>query len=935
MLKNKYNLVLTICMVGSFMLQTQVVFGQSNDSIPAEWKQDLGYGGNRTKIELTGAVSSVSGLELAKSPVSILNDAVQGKVTGLTSLRYTGSEPGWTTTQFFVRGTGTFGNGLFPLYLIDNVERDITQIDPEEIESLSVLKDAASTVFYGMRAANGVINVKTKRGFVGKPEISFKAQFGLQEATRLPQYLGSSEYVKYRNIALQNDNLPIPTDPRYNPEMYNGTQDPYLYPNTDWYGEFLKKTAPQQIYKLSVAGGTDRARYFVLMSVTDQKGLFNFGNENPGYSTNYDYTRYNVRSNMDVDLSKYLTVSLDLAGRVETKIAPRVSSSAIFTALSQFAPTIPIKNRDGSIAGTSVYRNNPYGLITQTGYGNYFDRYLQGNVSADQKLDFWVKGLSLNAMFAFDSYKNYDRGKSKNFAVYQENLDNSYSKFGEDSELSSDFSRWSNNYYLLLTFMGGISYNHTFGELHSLAADAKYMQSQENVPGNNMDYKNQNVFGRFTYGFDNRYIAEFGWSYSGSENFTGSQRFAFYPSGSLAWILSNEAFLENTAVLNFLKLRASYGATGNSDIGIGRFPYEVKFSRGGGYTFGTGYSGSDGSYEGRISNPLIGPEKSVNGNIGLDVELFNNRLEINADVFRNDRSRIITTRSNTLSAIVGQDLPYENIGSVLNQGFETAITYRHRTNDFGYYAQANISYAHNKVTSADEVQGIEPWLSSIGQPVFQQWGLQSAGFFNTQQEINEWAKSTYGTVKPGDIKYVDQNKDGIINDDDRIPLGKPFIPEWNFGLTLGGNYKNFDLNVLFTAVTNRSLFVDNNVMFGMQNNNKITATAYNAWQQGVNESTALYPRLTTEVSNHNYRAADLWQVNGEYLRLQNIELGYTLPKDILSKIFIKELRFFVNGFNLISFDHLKKFNLSAEYPNAGVTAYPETRVYNIGVNLKF
>jgi TonB-linked SusC/RagA family outer membrane protein len=884
---------------------------------------------------LTHAISVIGGEDLSKTPVSILQDAVQGKVTGLTSLRYSGSEPGWTSTQFFVRGVGTFGNGQTPLYMVDNVERDITQLDPEEIRSFSVLKDAAATVAYGMRAANGVINVTTRRGFAGKPEISFKAQAGMQQPARLPQYLGSQEYVKYRNTALENDGLPVPSDPHYNPDNYKAAQDPFLYPNTDWYGEFLKNSAPQQIYKLTVAGGSDMARYFVLLGVTDQQGLFKFGDENSGYSTNYDYTRYNVRSNVDVDITEYLSVSLDLAGRLETKVAPATSSSAIFTALSQFPPTIPVKNRDGSIAGTSVYTNNPYGLIAKTGYGNYMNRYLQGNFTVNQKLDFWLKGLSANAMFAFDNYKNYDRGKSRSFAVYQENQDGSYAKFGEDSEAGMNFSNWSSDFYVLLSGFAGISYANTFNGIHSIGADVKYMQSQRNVPGNELDYKNQSVFGRLTYGFDNRYIAEWGWSYSGSENFTGKQRFDFYPAGSLAWVASNEGFLQDNAVIRFLKLRGSYGLVGNSDVGIGRFPYESQYTRGGGYVFGTGYAGSDGSYEGRTGNPLIGAEHSLNANIGVDLELLDRGLDLSADVFRNDRTRIITTRANTLSGIVGQDLPYENIGSVLNKGFELSLAHRRQIRDFGYHAQAAVSYASSEITRIDEVAGIEPWLSSIGRSVYQQWGLQSAGFFNNQDEIDRWAKSTYGTVGPGDIKYVDQNNDGIINDDDRIPIGKPFIPEWNFGLSLGCNYKNVDFNVLFTAVANRSVFVTNNVLWGMQNNNKITATAYDAWQQGVNETTALYPRLTTEANNHNYRSNDVWLFDGDYFRLQQIELGYHLPGHWLRKIGSSGARVFVNGFNLLSFDQLKKFNLSAEYPNAGVTAYPETRVYNIGINIKF
>jgi TonB-linked SusC/RagA family outer membrane protein len=895
---------------------------------------DVAYG-TRSKTELTHAISVASGEELAKAPVSILNDAVQGKVAGLTSLRYSGSEPGWTTTQFFVRGIGTLGEGVTPLYMVDNTERDITQLDPEEIQSFSVLKDAAATVAYGMRAANGVINVTTKRGFVGKPQLTFKAQVGMQQPTRLPSYLGSQEYVRYRNIALANDGLPVPSDPRYNPDNYNGSHDPYLYPNTDWYGEFLKSAAPQQIYKLTVAGGSQIARYFLLLGVTDQRGLYKFGNENSGYSTNYDYTRYNVRSNIDVDITQYLSVALDLAGRLETKVAPGASSSTIFTALSQMPPTIPVKNSDGSIAGSSIYRNNPYGLIAKTGYGNYMNRFLQGNFTVNQKLDFWLKGLSINAMFAFDSYKNYDRGKSRNFAVYQENQDRSYTKFGEDSEVGMNFSRWSDSFYLLLSGFGGLSYVASFGERHSIGADVKYTISQKNVQGNELDYKNQHVFGRLTYGFDSRYVAEFGWSYGGSENFIGAQRFEFYPVGSLAWIVSGESFLKNSRTVDFLKLRASFGLTGNSDLQLGRFPYLSQFTRGNGYVFGEGYSTSDGSWEGRIGNPNIRAERSLNANIGLDIELFNRLLDASVDIFRNDRTRIISTRTATMPGIVGQELPYENLASVLNQGFEVSLAHRRQIRNFAYYLQANVSYASSKVTRADEVAGTEPWLSTVGRSVHQQWGLQSAGFFTTQQEIDEWPKSTYTTVKLGDIKYVDQNGDHVINDEDYIPLGKPFIPEWNVGLSLGCSYKNVDFNASFAGVVNRSIFVSNNVFWGMQSNNNITATVYDAWQQGVNESSALYPRLTTGANSHNYRNADVWLHNGNYFRVQSIELGYSFPKQILDKISATALRVFINGFNLLSFDHLGKFNLSAEYPNAGVTAYPETRVYNVGVNVKF
>ncbi|GBU06803.1 SusC/RagA family TonB-linked outer membrane protein [Bacteroidales bacterium] len=891
--------------------------------------------GTRTKTMLTGAISVVSGDELAKSPVTNLSDAIAGRVNGLTSLKYTGNEPGWTNSSFYIRGLGSFGNGLSPLVIVDNIERSFLRLDPEEIESFVVLKDAAATANFGMRAANGAISITTKRGFVGKPEISFKTQFGLQEPTRLPKYLGSAEYVRYRNIALQNDGLPIPSDPRYNPDMYNGTQDPYIYANTDWYGEMLKNNAPQQMQRLSVRGGTDAVKYYVLLGYTNQKGLYNHTQENSAYNTNLDFSRYNIRSNIDVALSQYLSVGLDLAGRMETKRAPGSSASSIFNSLSKYAPTLPIKNEDASVAGSSIYRDNPYGLIAKSGFSDYYDRYLQGNITANQELDFWIKGLSANAIFGFDSYKTYARGKTQQFAVYQRNLDNTYAKFGENSELDLGFQQWDDSYSLMSTFIGGLAYANEFDVLHTLGADIKFMRSNTSVPLNNPDYRNQNLFGRFSYGFDKRYIAEFSYSYSGSENFIGSNRFAFYPVVSGAWIISNENFLKNNTSINFLKLRGSYGLVGNSDLGLGRFPYQQNYNRGDGYTFGSGFTNVDGSNEGRIYNPNISAEKSLNANLGIDMEFFNGKFDISFDMFRHDRSDIITTRDNTLSEIIGQALPYENLGSVLNKGLELSLTHKNTVGDFSYFAQANISYAKNKITYMEELKGLDPWLYRTAYSTTQQRGLQSEGFFASQEEIDLWPTSTYGAVKPGDIKYKDQNLDGIINDDDVVPLGKPFVPEWNIGLNLGIAYKNFDLNILFTGVANRSIFVLNSVFLGIQGDQNATATVYDAWQKGVNESTALYPRLSTETNSHNMRMSDVWMHNGEYIRLQNAEIGYNLPKTLLAKCNIKDLRVFVNGYNLLSFDHLKKFNISAEYPNAGVSTYPEMRVFNIGASLKF
>jgi len=905
----------------------------------AEQLVQVGYG-TRSRSSLTAAVSTISADDLNKAPVSTLGNAIQGLGSGLTVLRNVGAEPGWDQPSIFIRGVQTFGGGVAPLVMVDNVERDFSQLDPEEIESFTVLKDAAALAMYGMRGANGVINVITKKGFIGKPIISLKAQYGMQSPTRLPNFVGSQDYVRYRNLGLRNDYSKLTdtefndlflSDPRNNVANYDGS-NPFLYANSDWYDEFLKKTAPQQMYNISFRGGNDVAQYYVMLGMVDQQGLYQYAEENDGYSTQNRFSRYNFRSAIDVNLSSILKVGVNLSGRVENRHTPNSSAGSILTSLSKFPPTMPFQNADGSISGSSIYRSNPYGLIANTGYADRFSRFIQGTTTMDLKLDALTKGLSASGLFGFDAAKSYGRSKSQNYAVYQQNLDSTYTKFGEESSIDINFSGWGSDYSLMMNYQLGLSYNRSFGK-NDLAADVKYMQSTMMVDGNNPDYHNQGVFGRATYSYDKRYTMEFGFAYNGSENFIKGSRFGFFPTISGAWVLSNEEFLKNISTISFLKLRGSVGKVGNSNIGVGyRFPYEQNFYAGSGYYFGT--SDTDGSYEGRIPNPAITWEESMSSNVGLEVELLK-MFGFEVDFFRNNRSQIITGRWNTLPSFIGQDLPYENNGSVQSQGFEVTLKHSNKLGDFNYNIQGNVSLAKNTITHQEEVAGMNAWEYRTNQSVMQQWGLEvdPTLFFNTQTEIDGWAKSTYGLVQPGDVKYVDQNGDGVIDGQDYVPLGNPSVPEWNFGLSLGMGYKGLDFNVVFSGIANRSLFISNSVLWGLQDNNNITAeVAANAW--GVS-ATPLYPRLTTQLNTHNNQASSMWLQKVDFVRIQTMELGYNLPKKLLMKANISDVRFFVNGYNLFSFDGLSKHQLSAEIPNAGVTLYPETRVINVGTSLKF
>lgn len=896
---------------------------------------DVAYG-KRSKSELTHSISVLKASSLEKTPVPNLSNAIVGRTTGLTVIKNTGDEPGYDNSSIYVRGIGTFNSYNAPLVMVDNVERNFSQLDPLEIESFTVLKDAAATVMYGIRGANGVINVKTKRGFVGKSEINFVAQAGFQSPSRLPEYLGSAEYVSLYNKALSNDGLPIPADSKYDPAMYDGTQDPFTYPNVDWYDEFLKSSAPQQQYKLSLRGGTSTIRYFMFMGTTKQDGIYKYSDVNPQYNTNPKFTRYNLRSNIDVDVTKNLLVSIDLASRVENRHVTNTSAGSIFSALSQLPPNaMPVKNRDGSIAGTSVYRANPLGMISKTGYRDNYERTLLANVEATQKLNFLLKGLSANVMIGLDGNNYYSTGRSQTYGVYQEFITadtTEYIKYGDNSDIALNTEHFDDGFSYMLTTIGGFSYIADL-EKNSFSADLKYMQSKFFQKGNNIAYANQGIFGRATYGFNEKYFAEFGFAYNGSEDFMKGNRFGFFPSISAAWIASNESFLKENATVSFLKFRGSYGAVGNGKLGLERFPYEQKFYGGGGYIFGSGYGTTDGSYEGRIPNSNIRWEESLNANIGIDVEL-KKMLTVSFDFFNNKRKNIITTAANTAPSIIGQNLPYENNGSLVNRGFETMINYQYNKNDWGYSLQGNISYANNEILNMEEVEGLPDYQYRKGKSASAIWGLESIGFFKDATDIATSPYQSFQAVQPGDVKFKDQNNDNIIDAQDQIVIGNS-IPQWNFGILGGAHYKGFDLQFVLNGMIGRTILLTNNSMWILQSNNKATDVAYEAWEQGVNEDNATYPRLTTLNNKNNYNVSTLWAKSGDFLKITNLELGYSLPSKLISRVGIKELRIFVNTYNLFSFDSVRQYNLDAEVPNAGVSGYPVMKVYNTGISLKF
>lgn len=891
---------------------------------------DVAYG-QRSKNELTHAISSMDADDLALSASPNVLRSIPGFMSGLTILRNNGDIPGYASSTMYVRGRGTFGGAFAPLVLVDNVERDISELDPEEIESITVMKDAAATVLYGMEGANGVINVITKRGNIGKPQIKLVAQGGISTPVNLPDYLDAQEYLTAYQKAYNNDYGISRPGAKYDPANYDGSQDPYIYPNVNWYDEFVKQYAMQQQYKLSIKGGTKMTRYYILGGFMKQNGILNHTDENDQYSTNIDYKRFNIRTNLDVDITDNLVVSLDFAARMENRWMPNSSDGDIFGALSGLpSSTMPVLNADGSIAGTSEYKNNPMGLISRKGYRDHYSRFFQGNLRANYDMGKLVNGLSANLLYGYDANVNYNVGRSQTFAVYeyQPNTDD-YAKYGVDSDIDLYLQNFGASMNYRNSFIGGFSYNRVFDK-HKIDADIKYQQYKYDQQGNYIARATQGTFGRVTYGYNNKYIGEFGMSYSGSENFEKGNRFTFFPAASAAWVVSNESFLVDNSSVDYLKFRASYGLVGNGSLGIDRFAYEQQYSQGWGYAFGDPPATSDGAFEGRLGNPYITCEKSLNLNVGADFEAFN-FLSISVDWFRNDRSDIITTQSRTFPGILGQDLPYENLGSVLNSGFETTLGVAHQVGDFSFFARANVSYAKNEVTETAEPSGLEEYQKATGKAVGGYWGLEHIGFFADDNDITNSPTQQFGLVQAGDVKYVDQNNDGFINGEDNKYIGNA-LPKWNMGLVLGAEYKGFDFNIVFYGVSGREVILKNNTVWGLTGDGNATNAVSQSWGETTNP---IYPRLTTLTNDNNYRNSTLWIVDGDFIKLSNLEFGYTLPQTLTTKARLSDVRFYLNGNNLLSFNQLKEYNLDPETPNAGITSYPEMRVFNLGVSVKF
>jgi TonB-linked SusC/RagA family outer membrane protein len=917
--------------------------------------------GTQKKESVVAAISTIKAIGiLQQTPASNIGIALAGRLPGLTVLQRSGA-PGAEQMEFYIRGRSTT-NEQRPLLMVDGVEREFSALDPHEIETISILKDASATAVYGVRGANGVIMVTTRRGAAGKPVIDVTMERSWQSPTRLPEMVSAYDYALLRNqVAAQNGAQPEYSD--YALERYRLGDKPELYPVRNFVDEFTKKNFPMNRVNVNVGGGTEKMRYFTTVGYLYQEGLFptqKFTEYN--YDPESKASRANFRSNFDIDVNSSLKMWLNVSGYMQKKNDPVVvpNNPSYYDDLAAYsvllANIISIPNNSfndltptGEVLSSHLRGGNannvPYGMLNRTGFKNTMISQITTTLGVEQKLDFITKGLSIKAVVSYDATSLNQQIRQRTFKVYEAIRDLTspdslrYDVLGAatNSPLSDLQRQQFNNLYNL---DASINYIRTFG-LHDVTGMILFNRYQKNI---NIDlpYNYIGLVGRITYAYNRKYLAEMNFGYNGSEQFAPGKQFGFFPSFSLGWIVSEEGFMKDIQWLDFLKLRASYGKVGNDRMGAARFLYIENWAVG-----GSGWSGlPSGTVEGSIANNNISWEVNNKYNVGVETR-FLKGFNLDLDLFYEVRNNILIRNAGTIptgifgtGAVGGNGtvkLPPINSGKVENRGFEASLGYQKTFGtNFSVGFAANTAFNRNKVLYMSEVTLPESYavrFRSTGYRLGQPFGYETAGFFNTQDEIDNWYDQTPLGAAPqlGDLKYVDKNSDGKIDEKDMVPIGDPDVPEWTYGGALTLKYKWFDLSMMFQGAAARSYYLNGIGIWETNNFNEWHKEAWSA-ERYANGEKITYPRLDPG-SNASKQFSDFWLSDGSYIRLKNVEIGFTVPEKISEKIGSSRIRFYANGFNLLTFDRYPVKYFDPEQNNNLI--YPLFKAVNIGLNVSF
>ncbi|TKG95316.1 SusC/RagA family TonB-linked outer membrane protein [Puteibacter caeruleilacunae] len=928
--------------------QSTINVTMREDAIGLEEVVAIGYGIQK-KSDLTGAVASVKGEELKKSQAPNLMNAMAGKMTGVIATQSSG-QPGFDDPKFYVRGQGTLNNNS-ALTIVDGVDRGFARLDPDDIESITILKDAAATAVYGARAANGVILVTTKRGKVGKPTFNYSGSFSLQEPTRKPDLFNSYEYAKYyREAEINQNGGEVPSSTKYSEEdieNYRLGTDP-LYPDTDWYSEVFNNFAPMHRHSLSVIGGTEKTKYYFSFGYLDQQGL----------SSSLSYNRYSIRSTIDTELSNSLSVSLQLYGELRDTKQPPGGLSSVFNNVIRSQPTEFAYVTDGEYKGELGFSGfggqSAIGQNKHSGYNTIENNKYESSIEVKYDVPF-IKGLQLKAKAAFDKSFKKDRQFEYAYDVYQyvrqteewekvtsdqsnsiKLTDNRSDSFDKQYQFFINYNRKINDH----DFGGIFVYEREDNNSSKLMGERTgYISNEidqlfagnEDLKDNNGSYNEtvrEGYVMRANYGYMGKYLLQVNGRYDGSYNFPKGSRWGFFPSASMAWRISEEQFLENASFLDNLKIRASYGMIGNDRVDAYQHLSLMNISNNKVYVVnGTPYKLINNSV---IANPNITWETATNYDLGVDFAMFNGMISGELGGFYKRTEDILTPRNASIPETFGAKLPSENIGIVDLKGFEGLVNFQKDLGQVKLRLSANMTYSKNEVKEIDEPEEVPERIRKTGRSLEQRFGYSALGLFKSQEEIDNWKVDQDGqgntSLRPGDIKYLDYNDDKVLDGKDIHHIGKSAIPEIVYGFSINADYKQFDISMDFQGAGNFEKYFVFNAFLNDRNSSAELVDSYR-----VGNEDARFPRMEVGLNPNNSFESDFWLYNASYLRLKNMQIGYTLRKTLAQKIGVSSARVVLSGTNLFTISDLDFVDPEAK----DLVSYPQMRVYTLGVNIKF
>jgi len=926
----------------------------------------VGYG-TQKKISNTGAQTSMKGALLVQSPAANISNSLVGRLPGLFASQASG-EPGNDQSTLRIRGVGTFNGSQEPLVLVDGIQVDnYNNIDANEIENVTILKDASSTAVYGIRGANGVLIITTKRGKVGPAKVSYTFNNAITSFTAIRSQMNSYDYANSFNQALKGDSYVNGSVymPRYSQsdlDKYKSGEDPVFYPNVDWYKLLLKKSSSQQQHNLNISGGTDKVRYSVSVGLFNQEGLFNSTNLNPEYDAQIKFKRYNFRSNLNFNVTKRFKVAVDMSSQTEQRSGSAANTGGMINSIDASNPTLTPGVVDGKIVVLSLPGNNPISSLYEPGYQREYRNFLNGSLRFDHDLDFITRGLTTHVNL---SYQNFNSQRFINrkagtptvlnyLAVRQPDGTIAYLPQGTDAQYLFSESIDKNR---RITAEMGINYKRKFGN-HNVTGLLLYNQLKSIDPDFTFLVPNgyQSYVGRATYDYKSRYLAEVNVAYNGTENFAPGNRFGIFPAFSLGWVASDEKFFPKNNIIGFLKFRGSYGEVGNDQIGSNflssnnRFLYRsTAWTFGGGSRFGetaTAYNLLGGVVEGRSSNPDLTWERAMKTNLGIEMGFWKKKITLAVDLFNEKRNNILANRQ-TISSIIGVAIPPENLGKMQNRGYELDLTLNDNFGKFNYQLKGNYSFARNKILYQDEVAPIYAYQARTGQRFGQYFGFIDQGLYNTWEEINDPKRPVYALqnnkIQPGDVRYIDYNNDGKIDNFDQVAIGYSNVPEITYGFSMVGSYKGFSMSVLFQGVSNVSLNYTRRFTTAFIDNPASGAVNYllDSWteEKFLAGQVIKFPRFSAGSNSgitSNYQSSTYFLADASYLRLKNVEVGYTYDNPIIKKVGLSSARVFVNANNLYTFSKVYKGIDPENPPTSGNSLpYPLVRTINLGLNLNF